>query len=181
MRLFVAINLSSEIERYLENVSRGFNVARMNSVKSFHFTLIFLGEVADEKISEIKEKLGQIKFKKFKMRLGPTGFFSDRSGHIRIIWVGLAAPEILNQLQKDVEIKMGRFFSRTVPEAEKFTPHVTLARVKFANDKDLAAQIKSAKIEKMEMEIAHFSLMKSELTSTGPVYTELAVYGADSP
>jgi len=177
MRLFISINLPPEAEKYLYDISRNFTAARITPAKSFHLTLKFLGEVPDEKIDEIKASLEYIKFQKFKMRLDKVGFFADRNGHIRVIWVGLFAPEILYHLQKDVEDAVKKYAE---PDDKKFIPHITLARVKFANDKDLIAQIKSSKIEKTEIKVLHFSLMKSELSPIGPKYTELAQFPAIS-
>lgn len=174
MRIFVSINFTPEIKKYLEEVGRGFVVARQSLATSFHLTLKFLGEVSDEKVPEIKEKLAQISFKKFNLELRDAGFFTDRNGHIRVIWVGLSAPSELMQLQKEVEIAVGKYGAI---KTENFVPHLTLSRVKFANDKDLSRQIKNAKIKRFGMEVEHFSLMQSQLSATGPTYAELAKFG----
>lgn len=175
MRIFVSINLIPEIKKYLEEVGRSFVVARQTPATSFHLTLKFLGEVSDEKIPEIKEKLANINFQKFRIELTEAGFFTDRNNHIRVIWVGLTAPPELMQLQKDVEAAIGKYGAI---ETKEFVPHLTLSRVKYANDKDLARQIKNAKIEKLSMEVDHFSLMQSVLSPTGPSYTELEKFMA---
>ncbi|MBI5152319.1 RNA 2',3'-cyclic phosphodiesterase [Candidatus Peregrinibacteria bacterium] len=174
MRIFVSINLLPEIKKYLEEVGSGFVVARATPAKSSHLTLKFLGEVSDEKMPEIKEKLGRINFKKFRIELTEAGFFTDRNGHIRVIWVGLTSPPELMQLQKEIEDAVSKYGA---VKTENFIPHLTLSRVKYANDKDLSRQIKNAKIKKLEMEVEHFSLMQSQLSPTGPIYTELEKFG----
>jgi 2'-5' RNA ligase len=62
------------------------------------------------------------------------------------------------------------------PEDRKFSPHLTVARVKFLRKKDDWQQWIGA-IADRELggfEAGRVSLMKSELHPTGAVYTEIA-------
>lgn len=178
MRLFVSINFSSQIQKYLEEIQRSIIVARMNPASGFHLTLKFLGEIPDEKVDDIKKKLGKIEFKDFDIELENAGYFNGPDGKVNVIWVGLKAPQELFDLQEDIAntlINYGEF------EKRKFVPHLTLARIKLANNRDLIAQIDKMKIQKMGMKIERFSLMQSKLSQNGPAYSELAFFKALNP
>lgn len=172
MRLFVAINLGREIENYLTDLaSSNFDFEYANIPKSFHLTLKFLGEINDQKVPEIKEKLAQIKFEKFKMKLVSVGFFGDNFGNVKVVWIGIDADKILFDLQSEIDEAM-RNFAQT--DNKKFVPHITLARIKFSHDKMLARRIKNIKVEKKEVGVTSFALIKSDLLPSGPKYTEIA-------
>ena len=87
MRLFVAIDFD-DIKDYLINLQVKIpKDAKMSMVKSFHLTLKFLGEVEEEKIGDIIERLNNIKFSPFYVALGKIGIFPSEN-YIRVVWVG---------------------------------------------------------------------------------------------
>ncbi|GAI74591.1 unnamed protein product, partial [marine sediment metagenome] len=59
----------------------------------------------------------------------------------------------------------------------KFHAHITLARVKYVDDKEkFIKNIKDLKVEEKTIEIKDFRLVKSTLTPKGPVYEDLETY-----
>ena len=171
MRAFIAVDIpfGKEFKEYQEEIKNfgGFSFPK----NQFHLTLKFLGEVNENKIEEIKEKLNKINFKPFKVRLGNFGVFPDKK-HINVIWISLIPEEKIKSLQENVEDVLEQFFER---EKREFKAHVTLARIKFVKDKEKLLESLKKKIEG-EFVIDKFKLIKSELTPKGAVYTVLGEY-----
>lgn len=168
MRVFIAIEVpfEKEFKEFQEKIKEfgGFNFP-----KQFHLTLKFLGEVNE--VEKIKEKLREIKFKPFKVRLGNIGVFPHEK-RINIIWVSLIPDDKIKKLQKSIEDILESFFGR---EKREFKAHVTLARVKFVRDKEKLLESLNTKING-EFKIDNFKLIKSELNSEGAKYTILEEY-----
>jgi 2'-5' RNA ligase len=175
MRLFIAIDFD-EIKDYLALLQETLKEAdaRMTFPESFHITLKFLGEVSDSKVEDIKEKLKRIKFKPFKAKTKELGVFPSEN-YIRVVWLGLEDGKHITKLQEQVESVLKGFRKDDNP----FTPHITLARIKFIDDNNkesFVKLIKSIKLENKEVEIKNFKLVKSALTTKGPVYEDVAVF-----
>ena len=176
MRTFIAIEMPEEIKKILLDAQKQINTekAKIRPAKAFHLTLKFLGEVEEKKIEEIKSALKEIKFEKFNTALTEIGVFPNES-YIRVIWVGLDDSESkIKKLQEDIDLKIEKLGFK---KDTRFHPHVTLARVKFVEDKErFIKNLKEIKIEKKALEVTEFKLIKSTLTGEGPVYEDLASF-----
>ena len=174
MRLFIAIDCK-ELEDYFKELQAQIptDIAKIKTVNTFHLTLKFLGDVFEEKVEDVKAALSSIKFKPFKLKLDKIGVFPSE-GYIRVVWIGLKDDDHLSKLQKDVELVLDKFHFRRDFE---FMPHLTLARVKFINEKEkFVESLKKIEVEEKEVEVKEFKLIKSELTKQGPIYTDLGVF-----
>lgn len=171
MRLFVAIEMPEKVKEELIRLQNEFSgLGKINFVRAFHLTLKFLGEVPDEKLSEIKERLKKISFEPFKAKLSRVGAFPNEN-YVRVIWVGLESEKI-NELQKKIDNCLEGLFKRE----ERFSAHVTLGRVKFVGDKQKLKDKLKKEVKDLEFPVNEFKLIKSELKSDGPVYSDLEVY-----
>jgi 2'-5' RNA ligase len=93
----------------------------------------------------------------------------------RVLWLGVRGDiEKLERLQAKVADAMARLGFE--PEDRKFSPHLTLARIRFLKPRDNWQQrIESiADVKLGSFEADHISLIKSELRPSGAVYTEVA-------
>jgi RNA 2',3'-cyclic 3'-phosphodiesterase len=166
MRLFIAIDLSkeavSELQR-LQNELIDENV-KCSLSKSFHLTLKFLGEVKEKDVSELLNKLDKVNFKEFTLTLDKLGVFSD-SGEIKVLWVGIEKNEILTDLYSQIKKILPEF-----KNDKEFSPHLTLARIKSADNKNFMKKINQAKVNKVEFKVSLFSLYRSTLTKDGAYY-----------
>lgn len=174
MRLFIAVEFE-ELADYFTQLQQQIPEAKATFPKKFHLTLKFLGEVEENKIEEIKEKLKQVKFSQFKLKLGSTGVFPSES-FIRVVWVGLEDGESIKQLQQNIESSLEGMFKKD----DKFHPHITLARIKFIDSdkkEEFVSKIKEIQVEPKEVNITKFKLIKSTLTGEGPVYEDLEEFG----
>jgi len=169
MRLFIAVTLPQEIKDYLSTLQRNLPYKGLNKVKSMHLTLKFLGEVDDNKVDKIREKLSKVKFEKFTAKLDGAGVFPNEN-YVKVIWAGLNPGEKFKEIQQQIEDVLKDDFKHD----EEFHPHITLARIKFLEDKKaFVNQIKTMKIEPREFEVSSFKLFKSELIQKKPVHTVL--------
>ncbi len=178
MRAFIAVEMPEEIKEILLNAQKKINTekAKIGLARAFHLTLKFLGEVDEKKIEEIKNKLNGVKFDSFETSLTNIGVFPDEN-YIRVVWVGLNDSENrITGLQKQIDSKTEILGFK---KDTRFHPHLTLARVKFVEDKqDFIKDLKEIKIKKKSFQITEFKLIKSILTPEGPVYEDITVFQA---
>lgn len=175
MRLFIAIDVPLKIKESLlkicEMLPKDLDI-KMNKVKEFHLTLKFLGEVPEEKLPLIKEKLTEISCKNINLKLEKVGFFKNRGGYINVIWAGCSENKNLSILQKNIETKMEEI--GFAPENRKFSPHLTLARIKYYSDnKGFEDKVCSINIDPQTFDVKSFSLIESILTREGAKYKKL--------
>lgn len=173
MRCFIALELNEEFKNEIKKIQellRKKNLfnGKFTEIENLHLTLKFLGEIEDDKVEEVKKKLGEIKLESFIAEAGEIGVFSEN--FIKIIWIHLKGAE---KLQKEIDKKLKSLFE---PEA-RFMSHITIVRVKSVNDKKaLLDYLESVKPKKVKFKVEKFSLMKSELFPEGPVYGALEEY-----
>ena len=177
-RCFVAIEFSDEvikeIARVQELLSKIKFTGKLTELENLHLTLKFLGEIDDDKIKLVKERLGKIEFEKMKLKLGKIGTFSIR-GKPKIVWIKIEGKEI-HDLQKKIDEKLADLFA---PE-ERFMSHLTIARIKNVKDRKLfLGVLEKIRVPKIEYEIDRFYLMKSELKPEGAEYGFLGSFCLD--
>lgn len=180
-RLFIAIKIEpnkSFIEIYNELISRlKFENLRFAEMNNLHLTLRFIGDTAENKISDIDRMLNKtiVTAKSFTLNINRTGIFGS-SYNPRVVWFGIDQNEKLTYLQKTIELnlsKVGLF-----PDRQNFVPHLTLTRIKQLKDLKLFQKVISEFREKeiMKQDVQSFSLIESTLMKDGPVYNTLFSY-----
>lgn len=179
MRTFISIELPDEIKQGIARVQEQLRKAGASAgwtrPEGIHLTLKFLGEVPDAKVQEIMQALdGAVKGSgKLNLKVEGAGTFPNVKNP-RVLWVGVTGDiEKLAALQASVEDAMERLDFEH--ETRKFSPHLTLARIKFPKPRDNWQQIiegiKDVKLGGFEA--GQVRLMKSELKREGAVYTEV--------
>ncbi len=175
MRLFIAVDISEEAKQELLKAQQQLPKGKLSLAKDFHITLKFLGEVQESKAEELKQKLKEVKMQKIAASLSGIGVFPNEN-YIRVVWAGVEPADEIIGLQQQIDNIIGKEY----PDDHKFSPHLTLARVKSADDKkEFAKQLKEIKIEKTNFEIDSFKLKKSTLSPKGAVHEDLAVFFAN--
>ncbi len=170
MRCFISVDIPDKIKREIQNVQEHLPELSGKKIEyaNLHLTLKFLGEVDESLISEIKERLSEVKLKKFETEIDSIGLFSEE--FIRIIWLHLANCE---ELQKQIDEGLKNLFK---PE-KRFMSHLTIVRVKSINDKEFfLKELKEIKHSKVNFLVDKFNLKKSVLTTKGPIYETLGEY-----
>lgn len=173
MRLFIAINLSKEIKDYLFDLQKEFrDYGKINFIhkKNLHLTLKFLGNVDNNKLKEIKEKLNKVESNHFEISLNSLGIFPNKD-FIRILWIDLSPKNKVIELAQKIDQELIQF-----PNDHNFSDHITLGRVKLIKDKEEFLKKLSLKLNPLMFKVNSFELMKSDLSKDGPEYTILETY-----
>jgi len=168
MRLFLSCEIPKAISDYINELSKQLPEAKLVVPHNIDLTIKFLGEVPDTKLEEIKTKLSEIKFKPFKAMLNGTGVFTE--DFIRVAWVGLTPSEKFEELHVIVDNALKGLF----PEEKRFQAHLTIARVKYVEDKQkFLGVLKLIKVEPLTFEVNKMILFKSQLSPTGATHEPL--------
>lgn len=170
MRLFIAFDVPSEELIKLQN---NFDINGVKLVKEFHLTLKFLGEVSEDKINLIIDKLNNVKFKSFEAYFDKLGLFPNEN-YIKVIWIGLQPEDKINELREKIEDALKDLFQKE----ERFKAHITLGRVKFISDRDKIVKGLKSEVIKIKFPVDNFKVYKSELRGEGPVYTMVKEFKA---
>jgi len=183
VRAFIAVDLSLEVQRGLEAVLgqlqqalRG-DIVRWVPPRNMHLTLKFLGDVSVKNLDQIKAILAAEAelHSAFDIHVGGLGAFPSMR-RPRVIWVGVQAPDVLGQLQHEVDTQTARL---GYPQEERqFSPHLTLGRVKRNASTDetgkIAKALSDTKVGELgTARIAEVHLYRSDLNPQGAVYTRL--------
>jgi RNA 2',3'-cyclic 3'-phosphodiesterase len=182
MRAFVAVDVSTiAIARVQEEIlsTMGWDARDVKRVepRNFHFTLIFLGEISDHDVDSIKERMAAFQFEPFTITYTGIGAFPNPA-NARVIWVGVDPEGVqkLTSLAVEVEAKMSDLgFKADKP----FSAHMTFLRAK---GRPLRAMEISSKYQERTFgsdRIDKVHLKKSELTPSGPIYSDVYTIGAD--
>lgn len=127
MRLFIAIDLPDMVKEQLAPLCCGLPGARWIPPEQMHLTLHFIGEVEGGVFLDIQEGLASVYAERLYLQLDGVGFFPPR-GKPRVVWAGLKKSELLLQLYNRIEAKLVALGLKL--EKRKFSPHITLARLK---------------------------------------------------
>lgn len=176
MRCFIAVDLPEQVRMELikaeEEIKKLEEVSRMKIVKpeNLHITIKFLGELADKKVSKVKEVLRGIRIEPFKTKLNTLGVFPSLN-YVRVVWVDVLPKEKLVELQQKIDAALsGQGFRKN----RSFETHITLARIKSIKDREkFIEKIRKIKIQPLEFEVKDFVLKKSTLTKEGPIYEDI--------
>jgi 2'-5' RNA ligase len=183
IRSFIAIDLSPEIRRMLDQVTRQLRdrlvdvPIRWVPAENIHLTLMFLGDVSVKNL-EMLEKVLQDEVSNhhsFEFSVGGLGAFPN-SRHARVLWVGVEAPAELVTVQRGIETAISRLgYAR---EDRPFSAHLTLGRVsRNATPKDIhliSEVLESTKVGFLgAIQVDAIHLLKSDLKPTGAIYTRI--------
>ena len=187
VRSFIAIELPEDIKGSLARLRSELEGAEHTFVKwvdaeGIHLTLKFLGNIPLKQVPEITEAIEEARqgIPCFHLGLSDLGFFPNLK-QPRVFWIGIGGElDKLLRLQQNIDNALIPFgFAK---EEHTFVPHLTLARIKQAGApaerKKLAELAMSLKLtdehQQMSFVVASISLMRSQLTPQGAIYTHLS-------
>ena len=174
MRTFVAIEVTNKDGlNSIHKIQTELNIkAKPVELHNMHFTVQFLGEVSEEMVGKISDTLNSIEFSSFSISFASIGVF-PKPNSPRVIWIG--TDDGVNELEKLAEMIRSKLSHLGFSPDKKFKPHVTIFRVKNKIE-DLASKLdKFSSCSFGKQLVSEIKLKKSELTSTGPIYTDLLV------
>ena len=173
IRLFVALEIPEAVKDRLATLGGGVPGARWMSEDQLHLTLRFIGDVADNVAHDIDDTLVGLRAPGFNLELAGVGEFGGKNP--RALWAGVRANDALLHLQRKIETALQRI--GLPAEERKFTPHVTLARLKAAPREKVAAFLAHHSLfSSAQFPVHQFVLFSSHLGSGGSVYHAERIY-----
>jgi len=176
MRCFIAINLDTAVKANIKefiqqnNLSKNFIGIKWVKPENLHITLAFLGEITTNQASIIKRMLENVSSKNepFTIELFDIGFFPNKKNP-KVFWIGIKKQPKLLKLKHDID--KGLTEHNINFDKKPFSPHLTIGRIKSP------LKIESGIVEALDFKASFLAtemfLMKSDLFSDGPVYSEL--------
>jgi 2'-5' RNA ligase len=166
MRTFIAspINVDGEIKDLLKHVSMLPSLRVPNTVE-LHLTYLFMGEVDEIEAQNMAESVLKPVIRRIESGFSGITAFPDAS-RPRVLVLLLDNPEIAGIYRSVSEI-----LPRYAAGSKKFVPHITIGRF---GKSPVMPDIKKLKIPENKVLIDRVCLYRSTLTSSGPLYENLA-------
>ena len=187
VRSFIAIELPNELKAWLVQLQDKLKLGKPLSAKwvdpySIHLTLKFLGNMPIDRTDEIIEALTEAArgISPFCLEVQGLGVFPNLR-RVQIAWIGISGEiDKLGQLQQCIESNLAPL--GFTPESRPFTPHLTLARLRDQTSLDerqrFGQLIASTKLDTVyNFKVDAISLMKSQLTRKGAIYSRISLVG----
>ncbi|MGH6771755.1 MAG: RNA 2',3'-cyclic phosphodiesterase, partial [Xanthobacteraceae bacterium] len=133
-RIFTGLELPAEVSQSLSMLRGGLPGARWIDPENYHVTLRFIGDVDDSTAHEVASMLGRVRRTSFELQFDALSSFGGRRP--RAVIATLAQTPALMELQSEHERLMQRVGLE--PEGRKYTPHVTLARLRDSSSRQVA-------------------------------------------
>lgn len=166
-RLFVALEIPRNAAMSLSLLRGGLPGARWIDMENYHLTLRFIGDVEGHVADEVAGALDRIRRQPFQLQLSGVGVFGSRKPHT--LWAGISASPDLHALQGEIE----RAFQRIglAADPRKFAPHVTLARLRDAEDSVVARWMSArGNFSTEAFRVTRFVMMSSRNSTGGGPY-----------
>ncbi|RQW02915.1 MAG: RNA 2',3'-cyclic phosphodiesterase [Calditrichaeota bacterium] len=178
IRTFISVPLPAEVLSELRKMIDFFRPMGRNvkwvKPESIHLTLKFLGNVTTDQRDSVFSALEEI------FRTPPPALSLIATGagvfpnhrRPRVFWVGIEGDgfEELNILQKSIEMLLSE---KGFPvEHRRFSPHLTVGRIRSGRKLDIPTEtFTSYPFKPEEFTVDRVHIMKSELKPTSAVYT----------
>lgn len=181
IRTFIAVDIGETVcarcEAMQETLGRSGADVKWVERENLHLTLLFLGEVDEREIHDVcravKDTCAGIA--RFHAAIQGVGCFPNPR-RPKVIWAGVGeGKEEMVALHDSLEaplLELGCYRR----EERKYTPHLTLGRVRGEDSTDRLAQAlaRQAEWKAGECEVGRVQVMASELRPEGPVYSVLS-------
>lgn len=133
-RIFTAIEVPASVAQTLAFLRGGLQGARWIDPENYHITLRFIGDVDLNVANDVASLLDGVNRAPFDLRLDGLASFGGRKP--RSVFANVAPSQALMDLQAEHERLMQRVGLE--PEGRKYTPHVTLARLRASSSGQVA-------------------------------------------
>ena len=166
-RLFTGLEIPSDIGQTLSSLRGGLPGARWIDPGNYHLTLRFIGDVDDMTAHEVASLLGRVKRGAFDLHMEGLTSFGGRKP--RAVVANVSAAQALLDVQAEQERLMQRIGLE--PEGRKFTPHVTLARLRESSSQQVAEYLSArGYFRTSSFRVSRFVLFSSRASTGGGPY-----------
>jgi len=142
-----------------------------------HITLSFIGNTSEQQIKYISEKLEEISsgYSSMELHFKELGVFPNLRKP-RVFWIGMERNEQLENLQGEIEVMLRDYGINR--DDKKFSPHLTIARIKWIDDIDkLKYRLKKYQGKTIQKtKIGEVIYYESKLTANGPIYNSIKIF-----
>jgi 2'-5' RNA ligase len=178
MRLFTGIALPPHV---LENLARVLKELRplaplkWSPVENLHITGKFIGEWPEARLKELEHALENLSSTgDFKVSIAEFGYFPNPHNP-RTLFAGVQAGPELAQLAARIDEALRPL--GVAHENRPYSPHLTLARIKNENIRELREHIAHmTNFDFGTFQASEFHLYLSKTDPSGSIYTQLATY-----
>ncbi|HVY52649.1 MAG TPA: RNA 2',3'-cyclic phosphodiesterase [Devosia sp.] len=167
-RLFTGLEVPYDIQLALSLKRGGLTGARWIDPENYHITLRFIGDVDNRTADEVTFELEKLNHSEsFSVRLSHLGTFGGDTP--RALYAGVENNAALQRLQAAQERVLRR--AGLEPDARRFVPHVSLARLRGASAVEVAEFIHQAgQFSPLEFRVGRFVLFSSKASVGGGPY-----------
>lgn len=183
MRLFVAIDLPSEVLLRLERLLSALRpeaLIKWSLLDHLHITTKFIGGWDELRLEDLHNALTSLLPRnEFEIEIKNLGWFPNERSP-RVLWAGVHGGAALAGLARDTEERLETL--GIVKEEREYAPHLTLARVK----NPIPLQRLRRRVEELQpaalgrFAVAQFALFRSDPGSNASVYVKLREYRFES-
>ncbi len=190
IRSFIAIELPEEVRGGLAKLRSELERTEHRFVKwvdteGIHLTLKFLGNIPFKQVTEVTKAIEEAAqgIPPFHLEISGLGAFPNLK-QPRVLWVGIGGEiDTLLRLQQNIDSVLASLgFAK---EERPFMPHLTLARIRQGASpmerKNFGELAMSVSFEaSYPIDAKALSLMRSQLTPDGAIYTRLFMVGLEA-
>jgi 2'-5' RNA ligase len=133
-RLFTGLEIPPDVGQALSSLRGGLPGARWIDPENYHLTLRFIGDVEDHIAQEVALMLSRVRREAFELYFEGVTSFGGRKP--RAVVAAVRPVQALLDVQAEQERLMQRIGLE--PEGRKYTPHVTLARLRDSSSHAVA-------------------------------------------
>ncbi|MDF2118201.1 RNA 2',3'-cyclic phosphodiesterase [Roseiarcaceae bacterium H3SJ34-1] len=174
-RLFTGLELPDDLTDDLALLRGGLVGARWIEPEDYHLTLRFIGDIGDAQANEVYDKLQSIRRPSFTVTLDGLASFGGEKP--RAIVARAQPSRELLELQGEHERAMRRI--GLMPESRKFTPHVTIARLRNTSVGAVADWLGTRALLPKQFTVTNFVLFSSRASTGGGPYVSEASFQLD--
>ena len=169
-RLFTALEIPTQIATQLSLLQSGLPGARWIDRENLHITLRFIGDVEAPLARELCYEFEKVKAAPFSLKLDGLDVFGNSKPHS--LYAGIERSELLKDLRREQERICQRIGLAADPR--KFTPHVTIARIRGAKPAAIARYLSGfGGFQSQNFQVGRFVLLSSrDSIGGGPYMTE---------
>jgi 2'-5' RNA ligase len=172
-RLFTGLEIPPDMGQALSSLRGGLPGARWIDPEFYHLTLRFIGDVDDSIAQDVALMLGRVRREAFELRFDGLTSFGGRKP--RAVVAAVSPVQELLDVQAEHERLMQRIGLE--PEGRKYTPHVTLARLRDSTSHAVADYLSARGFFRTAVfRVSQFVLFSSRASVGGGPYIVEASY-----
>jgi len=174
-RLFIAITPPEPVRAVVADLFTPLHDVRWTPIEQLHVTLRFLGDVPEENIVALVDRLAAIRVEPFLLPIEGVGAFPPRRAP-HVVWVGLGSGHPrLHQLRQRIDDTL--LAAAIDVDLRTFHPHITVARCGPAAENGVRQWLRRQRdFVGPPFAVEAFELFASELKSNGAVHRSLAKF-----